>query len=310
MITDSLSVNKSTNDRSFFDLYWHRFLDSVRPARPAERAALDFVTPPRVVSPPMLPAPAEGGRRLAVPGWPAHLNAWQWGPHDQGSPAILLLHGWGGDLRDLDPFVAPLAAHGFRVIAADLPGHGRSAGETSHVVAFAQAARALADTAGPLHGVIGHSLGAAAAIVALADGMKAGRAVLVATAADLGFYVRGAAAAHQLSADETDEMVRHLRVLTGRPLSSLDLAQLAARLTVPALFVHSSDDRMAPVGTMRSLAMRWKSARILVQEGLGHRRLLGHPAVIGAAVEFLVTSRAKAPVDAGTGETIGWARTA
>ena len=306
MVTHSLSPEKSTNDRSFFDVYWRRFLDAMQPARPAERAALDFVTPPRTVSPPMLPAPLEGGRPLPVPAWPAHLNAWQWGD----GPAILLLHGWGGDLRDLDPFVAPLATQGFRVVAADLPGHGRSAGETSHVVAFAQAARAIAAAAGPLHGVIGHSLGAAAAIVALADGLPAERAVLLATAADLGFYVRAAAASHQLTAEETDEMVRHLRVLTGRPLSGLDLTCLAAQLSVPALFVHSSDDRMAPVGTMRSLAMRWKSARILVQEGLGHRRLLGSPAVIEAAVEFLLSSRAKQPVDAPTAQPLGWARTA
>jgi pimeloyl-ACP methyl ester carboxylesterase len=308
MVTHSLSANKSTNDRSFFDAYWHRFIETMRPARPAERAALDFVTPPREVSPPMLPLPVKGARPLAVPNWRSHLNAWQVGEAD--APAILLLHGWGGDMRDLDPFVAPLAAHGFRVIAADLPGHGRSAGETSHVVEFAQAARAIADAAGPLYGVIGHSLGAAAAIVALADGLSAGRAVLVAAAADLGLYVRGAAKAHHLDEAETEEMVCHLRVMTGRPLSSLDLASLATRLSVPALFVHSSDDRMAPIGAMRSVAMRWKSARILVQQGLGHRKLLGDPAVIGAAVEFLVTSRANASVDGAPGQPLGWARTA
>lgn len=40
-------------------------------------------------------------------------------------PALLLLHGFTGDLHTWDPFV-PAWAETFRVIAVDLPGHGRT----------------------------------------------------------------------------------------------------------------------------------------------------------------------------------------
>ena len=42
------------------------------------------------------------------------------------APAVLLLHGWGASLYMWRDWFEPLATAGFRVVAADLPGHGLS----------------------------------------------------------------------------------------------------------------------------------------------------------------------------------------
>jgi pimeloyl-ACP methyl ester carboxylesterase len=42
-----------------------------------------------------------------------------------GAPAVLLVHGWGGDGREWSPHAEALAGHA-RVIVPDLRGHGRS----------------------------------------------------------------------------------------------------------------------------------------------------------------------------------------
>ncbi len=46
------------------------------------------------------------------------------GPSD--GPVVLLVHGLLSDSTTWDPVIAPLAAHGLRVIALDLIGHGAS----------------------------------------------------------------------------------------------------------------------------------------------------------------------------------------
>lgn len=55
-------------------------------------------------------------------GWVSYLEA---GPSD--GPVVLLLHGLLSDATTWDRAVPLLAAHGLRVIALDLPGHGESA---------------------------------------------------------------------------------------------------------------------------------------------------------------------------------------
>lgn len=42
------------------------------------------------------------------------------------APPVLLLHGWGASIYMWRSWFAPLASMGFRVLAADLPGHGLS----------------------------------------------------------------------------------------------------------------------------------------------------------------------------------------
>lgn len=78
-----------------------------------------------------------------------------------GDP-LLLLHGWGMNLRVFDPLAETLAAT-HRVIAMDLAGHGRSAwpatGEGFDPRDFDAQARAIADLLPPRCVVTGWSLG-------------------------------------------------------------------------------------------------------------------------------------------------------
>lgn len=253
-----------------------------------DRAIDDFLSPERVVTPPMLPEPGGRSLPLAVPDWPTHINARVWDRTGDGTaPTILLVHGWEGQMYDLGPFVAPLLDRGFRVFAFDAPAHGRSFGDRSSLPEMAKAVAAVAKAAGPLHGAIGHSLGAAALMLALEQGLRLGRVVLAATPAEPMDYALLCAKAHRLDADETAEMLRRLDARLPRPITGLSLAAIADGLTVPALFLHATDDRIAQVGAALHVAALWKGARVRLEDGLGHRRLLKAPAVVAEAVAFL-----------------------
>ncbi len=252
------------------------------------RAVDDFLSPERVVTPPMLPEPGGLSLPLAVPDWPAHINARVWDRSGAGTaPTVLLVHGWEGQMYDLGPFVEPLLAAGFRVVAFDAPAHGRSFGDRSSLPEMAKAVRAVARAAGPLHGAIGHSLGAAALMLALEEGLRIGRVVLAATPAEPMDYALLCAKAHRLDADETAEMLRRLDAELPRPITGLSLARIAGGLSTPALFLHATDDRIAQVGAALHVAALWKGARVHLEDGLGHRRLLKAPQVVAEAVGFL-----------------------
>ncbi|WP_217238456.1 alpha/beta hydrolase [Streptomyces sp. AC555_RSS877] len=87
--------------------------------------------------------------------------------HDYGGdgPQLVLLHGYGRSLTDWDAAAALLTV-GHRVLAVDLPGHGRSPGITPWTIPTV--VRHIADTL-DAHGVpeavvVGHSLGGLVAV--------------------------------------------------------------------------------------------------------------------------------------------------
>lgn len=100
-----------------------------------------------------------------------------------GRRDLVLLHGWGMNLRVWDALGAALARR-FRVIAIDLPGHGRSDWDSAACTPAAQAFR-VHETLAPLttrYHLLGWSLGGQFALD-LAAAMPAGieRLILVAT---------------------------------------------------------------------------------------------------------------------------------
>jgi pimeloyl-ACP methyl ester carboxylesterase len=126
----------------------------------------------------------ETGQRFHVSVKGGRVAAWSWG---QG-PAILLCHGWGGHSGQMVALVQPLVSSGHRVIAVDMPGHGQSQGQLSSVLHFAWTLRAVADTCGGLAGVAAHSLGAAGAAFACAEGLRIPRLVFFAPPADFQIF--------------------------------------------------------------------------------------------------------------------------
>jgi pimeloyl-ACP methyl ester carboxylesterase len=202
-------------------------------------------------------------------------------------PAVLLLHGWEGQASDLTAFVAPLLDTGFGVLAMDLPAHGASAGRQTSIPQSARALIAVGKALGPLHAVVAHSIGSAVVAEALHGGLAAQRAVLIAAPAYYEHHARGFAAAAGLDAEGTEAMLDLLRATIGIDVREISLPQRAPQLRQPALFVHSSDDRVVAIEESVDSAAAWPGARHVRVEGLGHRRLLSDPAVVAAAIAFV-----------------------
>jgi pimeloyl-ACP methyl ester carboxylesterase len=77
----------------------------------------------------------------------------------------------------------------------------------------------------------------------------------------------------------------------GVTLTDVDLAALSVGLRHPGLIIHDCDDRVVAVEQSRALQVTWTRSTLIETSGLGHRRILSDPEVIGRAVEFMAASR-------------------
>jgi pimeloyl-ACP methyl ester carboxylesterase len=215
-----------------------------------------------------------------------HISMWRWGSHD--APAVLLAHGWGGHAAQMRPFVFPLLRAGLRVIAYDQPAHGVSDGRLTGLPDFADVLAAVAWHHGEVRAVIGHSLGATAAALALAwQKTRFQKIVLLAPPSDMDGYSRRFARWHWIPEPVRRSMQAGIEERYGRRWEELELARVAPRLGADALVIHDRNDLVVPWQQGAAVASEWPGAKLLTTEGLGHRRILGDQAVIQAAADFL-----------------------
>ncbi len=216
------------------------------------------------------------------------LGLWNWGSADAERRA-LLVHGWEGTSAQLAAWGIALAERGFRATAIDLPAHGRSSGRRTHLVEIAGAIEAVAGRlGGPPEVIVAHSLGAAATVLALAKGLEARRALLVAPPAALEPFAD--LFAHWLGLDRRVRvrLQQRIEAAIGVEWSTVAPTRLARDLgAIPSLVVHDALDREVPVAHGRQLAAAWPGARLLETQGLGHNRILSAPQATGPGIDFL-----------------------
>jgi pimeloyl-ACP methyl ester carboxylesterase len=76
----------------------------------------------------------------------------------------------------------------------------------------------------------------------------------------------------------------------GVDVSQLDLPRTAAALDVPALIVHSADDRITAFVGGQAVARAWRGSAFRGVDGLGHRRILRDPETVAAVLAFILDS--------------------
>jgi pimeloyl-ACP methyl ester carboxylesterase len=118
--------------------------------------------------------------RHKEPAWEAHFSStaeqenvefdgkrvvlYSWGHSEK---KILLCHAWGGRGTQLAKFIEPLISKGYRVIAFDAPGHGRSSGKMTDMMEYSAAIHAIERHVGGVDALVAHSFGAGNAMFAV-----------------------------------------------------------------------------------------------------------------------------------------------
>jgi pimeloyl-ACP methyl ester carboxylesterase len=132
----------------------------------------------------------------------------------------------------------------------------------------------------------GHSFGGAAVTYAVASGFAVERAAILAAPVSLARALDYVSRQLNLSPERAAGVRAELHRRTGVAIEQLELEPLAGRLTIPALIIHSRDDRMVLARAGEQLARAWRGSELLLVDGLGHRRILSDPALIERLLGF------------------------
>jgi pimeloyl-[acyl-carrier protein] methyl ester esterase len=263
---------------------------------------------------------ARAERRLSATGSNPALYSESSGNGD--AAPLVLLHGWGTNLRVFDRLRAALASE-HRVLAIDLPGHGRSPWP-----AHAASQQWLASLTAVLPRgaiLIGWSLGGQLALqLASQPTLGVRRLVLIASSARfaqtpewphalstttlhafaaqlerdpertlsdfLELQVRGSADAdavratlHQTSQQHGAPAPEALRAGLAL-LEHNDLRELARSIDIPALLIAGQYDRVTPPQAAAALAQLMPQAQLLQIPRAGHAPFLSHPNQVSEAL--------------------------
>lgn len=244
-------------------------LARVAPRAAERQAALLFCFPRRLSHRDVPTVPAEAREQL-VPSGSKRITAWTWGV----GPRVLLAHGWEGTARDMVPIANALVQHGRSVTVFDMPAHGRSTGRTTTLIEMAEAVAAVARATGSPEAVVGHSLGAAAAVLALRDGLSSSSAALLAPVAEPWLFVRRLSDMLGFSDARCEGLVAAIERRAGVGIQDIDGAEAARSLEARALILHDPADRQVPFSQAEALASAWNGATLHPVRGMGHRRVL------------------------------------
>jgi len=226
--------------------------------------------------------------RMAVGG--EQISVYVWGD-PAAQPYVLLAHGWSSHGLRFLTWIPPLRDAGYAVVGFDQAAHGRSTGERTNLMHFAEVLCEIGDHYGHASAVVGHSLGGTATLLALTAGLAADRVVLIAPLADpflaASYFGRMIGLAEHLWAHLFDEYEKSHPTR----VASLQAHLMAPAIARPALIVHDLADREVPWAEGERYARYWPDARLLTTTDLGHHRIVDDRTVIGAALRFLQGDR-------------------
>ncbi len=258
-------------------------LERVHPPATGRLAETLFITPPRHAATARERESLRHMAPLRIPYGRGSLQAYSRGC----GPLVVLIHGWGGRGGQLRAFAAALADAGFRAVILDAPAHGGSPGWQSGIPAFAEALKAAEAHLGPIHGLVGHSLGGISTLVALADGLEARRAVVIAAPAHPRRFYRQLLERLGVETPRWPDLETAFERRVRRAWEAVEGPALASRLATPLLVVHDEQDREVPHAEAVETAQAQPGAQLLTTTGLGHRRILKDPQVIREVVRFM-----------------------
>ena len=213
------------------------------------------------------------------------LKALRWG---NSGPVVLALHGWEGGPHQFRAIGQGLADRGFQLFALTGPGHDNGPDRIAHPGLFADSVQEAAAELGPMHALIGHSMGAGAILLAQMDGLRVERSVCVAGPAGYRGVLERVADQLGLTPGSQARFLHRMEARTGLPLDETHPSRVLGKIDSRLLIVHDHDDPVVPFADAEEIVRHGSGrATLMATRGLGHGRILKSEAVVEAIGQFL-----------------------
>jgi len=217
---------------------------------------------------------------------------------DVNAPAIVLVHGWSRNVERVLPFIRRLHPAGFNLLAFDARSHGSSDKDgIANMLKFSEDVRAAVTEAvrrgaapGRI-GVLGLSVGGAAAIHAAAHDPRIGAVLTIGAFAHPGDLMCEDMRRKGFPGLAIAAILRYVEHNVGARLDVIAPEANVGRITPPLLLVHGEEDAIVPVTHGHRLAAAAPpGARTLFLAGRGHSDCDRDPAFWPAALDLFAAA--------------------
>lgn len=199
--------------------------------------------------------------------------------------SILLLHGWSGRPTQLGALAAALQRAGYTCTLPTAPGHRPGHAHSSSLKDFAEFAQWMYRHHGPFDAAVGHSLGGAALLLSRQTDVAWNKTVAIGS---FGQTERVFQAFIQQSGLPERYVSRLLeRVEQELGTSPRGYSPHLAPFPGRTLLIHDQEDEEVPFSDAEVLVSHLPEARLLVTQGLGHRKILWRPETWEAVVGYM-----------------------
>jgi pimeloyl-ACP methyl ester carboxylesterase len=220
-------------------------------------------------------------------------------------PTVLFMHGWDTDATVWLPLAAELYQDGFSLLLPDARGHGRHsqnvpctvADVTEDILTGIAWLKTRAETDVERISVIGHSLGAVAALAAAHRSRDVWRAIGISAYVHATDPLLGDARRSFLHRVAAWLNVRAAEFLGGFRYRQYNVIDLVKEIRCPVLLVHGERDRIVPVrhANMIYTQSNPDTTQLLIIPNIGHGAILRSEALTSGVEGFLLCRRKDAP---------------
>ena len=200
---------------------------------------------------------------------------------------VLLVHGWSGRATQFFKMVEALVENGYHVFAIEAPAHGDSPQRKTHMLEFVDCIEVTQQKFGNFDLAIGHSLGGMAIFNAFKRNLNASKVVVIGTPSNIRNVVHDFCEKVRASKKVAEGIIANIEERYSLKVKDASTDALAASFQPKGLIIHDKHDQDIGLDNAKELAEKWKQAKLIVTEGLGHRKVLMDQKVIDEILHFL-----------------------
>lgn len=214
------------------------------------------------------------------------LTVYTWGASDK---KILLLHGWGGSPFDFKHMIGALVTAGYEVITFDAPAHGTSGGKRTNLLQWMHIQEQLLQRTGPVHAVIGHSLGGlSAALTLVHKRVNIPRLVMVSAAVSAPVFFSETFRLFRMPQQVMPKLQQLIAQRLRGDLQELDLFRYTNKIKADSILVaYDENDHLVRKEQIDHFLQQNPSIQSLRIRGEGHFRIMKNEEVISRVLGFL-----------------------
>ena len=209
--------------------------------------------------------------------------------YGESKKKILLVHGWSGRGTQLFKIADELQKAGYSTVSFDAPAHGKSPGKMTIMTDFIATILEIDKQQGPFEAAIGHSLGGMSVLNSIKEGFKVNHAVVIGSGDIVQDILDDFVAKLELKPNISTLLRLHFEKKYNEEMNNYSAYLAAAKTNIPVLVIHDHNDPEVPVKAGIHIHKYLRNGELMLTQGLGHRKILGHNAVIENIIQFIST---------------------